>query len=112
MIQATFEDGPLAGKRMALQRCCIWLRGVVDSDGTPDALDLLEDEPKPSESVYAYRLHGEPSNVIACSRGKGGNGCRVITMARYRQHSEPVVEEVLRDNAAWREWANAQRRES
>ena len=53
----TFIDGPAKGQHLALKRAPRFLRVVV-ADGKWDALDQIEDEPRPGELVYAYEVHG------------------------------------------------------
>lgn len=44
----TFTDGPAAETVLELRRAPKFLRVVRDADGTVDALDQLNDTPKPS----------------------------------------------------------------
>ena len=98
----TFLDGPAEGKRLALQRAPVFLRAVIDQDGTVDALDLLEDEPKGTETVYVYhRVPGTVSSAIVCARG---HGCRSMADAEYRLHDPQPPGATARDNALWADW--------
>jgi len=54
----TFEDGPAKGQHLSLQRAPKFLR-VVEDGGKWDALDQPTDEPRPGETLYAYRISSE-----------------------------------------------------
>jgi hypothetical protein len=103
----TFLDGPAAGTKLCLQRAPQLLRVVIAADGTVDALDQLNDEVRPGETVHVYRMHGDPSYYIACSRGKGG-GCRPGVMAEYKLYDRQPTQEEAADNDRWHDWAHAQ----
>jgi hypothetical protein len=47
-------DGPAAIEAEA-RRAPALVRAVVDADGRIDVLDLLFDEPRPTERVFVYR---------------------------------------------------------
>jgi len=98
----TFLDGPAEGKRLALQRAPVFLRAVIDQDGAVDALDLLEDEPKGTETVYVYyRDPGSLSRAFVCSRG---HPCRLMESAEYRLYDPQPPGATARDNEAWADW--------
>jgi hypothetical protein len=99
-----FVDGPAEGTRLNLARAPYFLRVVIQPLGAVDALDQLDDEPLPGESIHVYRMVGEPSFVIACSRGKNG-GCRRMTIAEYRLHECQPEHAVARDREQWSRWA-------
>ena len=110
-MSTTFLDGPAQGTRLSLQRAPIFLRVVIDADGTVDALDQLSDQPTATEKISVYHLAGEPSHFIACSRGKGG-GCRRGVIAEYRLHPEQPTDEEARDFEKWAAWvANQAKKE-
>jgi len=101
-----FLDGPAKGKSLALRRAPVFLRAVIDQDGTVDALDLLEDEPKPTETVHVYRrVAGTVSSAIVCSRGRG---CRSMAGADYRLHDPQPPDASARHNGLWAEWAKTE----
>lgn len=105
MIQ--FIDGPANGVTLNLRRVPVLLR-VVCADGQWDALDQLHDTPKPTETVYVYRLVEKPSVVHVDSRGKDGRRRgQWLHYARYEYASLQPMREVLRNNVAWRAWCSA-----
>jgi hypothetical protein len=97
-----FLDGPAANVVLSLRRVPMFLRVVIDADGTVDALDQLDDEAKPSEEIWVYRLEGEPTRMHVCRRGPG-RGCSSVWHAEYRQCPQQP-DEAVRDNAAWQAW--------
>jgi len=100
-----FFDGPAQGTTLNLRRAPYFLRVVVDEDGSIDALDQLDDVIRETETAYVYVLDGEPSiHGFVCSRG-ANKGCRRLLDATYRLYDEQPDDDVLRDNAAWVEWA-------
>jgi hypothetical protein len=51
-----FIDGPAAGTVLSLKRSPLFLRAVQDPlDGKWDALDQLDDAPRPGERIVVYR---------------------------------------------------------
>ena len=99
----TFVDGPAAGVSLSLQRTPMLLRVVTEACGAVDALDQLDDEPRPGESICVYQIVGLPRRGIACSRGKG---CRPFVVAEYRLCSDQPIGDEARDG--WPEWAEQQ----
>ena len=80
MIQ--FLDGPAAGHPMRLRRAPIFLRVVVDEKtGEVDALDQINDSPRPGEAMHAYRITEKPSHyhlvIRAPRQSRFENGSRV-----------------------------------
>jgi hypothetical protein len=73
---------------------------------TLDALDLLEDQAAPGETIIAAKWKSE-SRGIACSRGKGG-GCRPFSRIVYEPADCPLSQEQLANNAHWTEWCHKQ----
>lgn len=63
----TFKDGPAEGRTLLLRRAPTLLR-VVQEDGEFDALDQLNDEPGPRESIYCYFLVENRGSVHLCGR--------------------------------------------
>jgi hypothetical protein len=97
----TFLDGPAKGKTLMLRRTPKYLRVVVDQDGAVDALDQLEDAPRPDERVFAYILQENKGSVhLNMGRGRGG----FYTLAGYKLISPQPDDTLLRANAAWRRW--------
>lgn len=107
----SFIDGPAAGIALTLRRAPVFLRVVRSPGGDWDALDMLDDEPKPRESVTVYVLTGRPA--AACVDGRDrktgrrfGHRCAI---ARYRVVDPQPGDEQVRDTAAWRAWCESQR---
>ena len=97
-------DGPAADVELELRRAPEFLRVVINFNAEVDALDQLDDEPKPSEKIYVYRLTGEPSHGIACSRGKG---CKPFVAADYSLYRQQPPDWIVRNQENWRRWAMA-----
>lgn len=92
-----------------LQRAPIFLRVVIDQDGTVDALDQLDDEPRPGETVHVYeQVPGTHSRAHLCIRGEGRGASGWYEIAEYT-HRPDVDGEQLRDRDAWQTWADVQR---
>ena len=100
-----FLDGPAQGQRLMLKRAPILLR-VVRDGAKWDALDQLEDTPKPTEEIFVYEQVGTPSWAHICRSPKAG-GSGMFMMAEYQAlvSEHPPAEDALRDNRRWREWA-------
>lgn len=104
-MSVQFVGGPLDGRELSLQRGPLFIRGVVNrGNGRRDALDLLDDEPRPNETVSVYQLVWRTPTSHICSRGEG---CTLSYMGTYRWR-EDVDGEQLRDTEAWRAWAQAE----
>lgn len=93
----SFLDGPAAGVTLMLRRAPIYLRVTFNPAGKVDALDQLDDEPKPDEIVHVYRKVPGTSGKVHVRPG----GC--YEMGDYRHVADAVGDE-LRDTAAWRSW--------
>jgi len=103
----TFEDGPAAGVVLELRRAPPFLRVVIDrKTGEVDALDQLDDRPRPGEEIHVYRRAGRARryHVKACRRSESG----YVLQARYRQHEEQPADHVGRDCKSWQNWAGEQ----
>ena len=96
-------DGPAEGT-YALKRAPAYGRAVVTDRGETDVLDQLEDIARPGETVSVYRLVTPVSTIHVRMSGRGSG---FYPMADY-EHMPDVDGEAMRDNAAWREWAQAQ----
>ena len=97
-----FNDGPAKGQNLMLKRAARFLR-VVEENGKWDALDQREDTPKPTETIYAYTIVGEPGmSHIHASGGRGG----FYTIANYRFVTPQPADSEMRDNNAWRTWCH------
>lgn len=105
-----FLDGPAANTfstPLLLKRAPHFLRAVQAPDGTWDALDQLDDTPKPEETVVAYVMVTGPRSVHICARGKNNRS------GWYQGGDNRVVEPQptdaqLRDTTAWRAWVAEQ----
>lgn len=104
MIQ--FLDGPAEGETLMLRRAPHFLRVVISPRGNVDALDQIDDEPRPRERIFVYRLASTPSRYhIRCSpRSSSG----MFMQAKYRLFDPQPADEVLRDTKEWQAWASLQ----
>lgn len=102
-----FIDGPAAGESLALRRIPILLRVVQSRNGKWDALDQLDDEPKPTETIFVYRRRNDlgVSHYHICSRGRGKRESGIYWNAKYAFLPEQPADEEIRGTAAWRRWA-------
>lgn len=101
-----FLDGPARGVDLELRRAPLLLRVTRSPSGDWDALDQLDDEPKPDEIIYVYRREGEPTRAMVDWCDKGGRrrgGCREF--ADYQYVADAPVDAVLRNTDRWRDWA-------
>jgi len=103
----SFNDGPAVGKVLGLRRAPLFLRVVVDPKGEVDALDQLDDKPRPSETVTVYRLVENRGMVHVCSRSKGKNTGGYFAMATYEVCPEQPDAETARSATGWPEWCHA-----
>jgi hypothetical protein len=99
-----FSDGPAEGKVLHLRRAP-WLLRVVMEGGSVDALDQLDDAPKPSESIHVYRRIRQFSNAIYCTRGKG---CHHVVAYSYLLHELQPDDAAARDKQKWQAWCETQ----
>lgn len=102
-----FQDGPAQGKTLMLRRAPIYLR-VTELIGEFDALDQLNDQPEPGETLHCYVLAEAPGHIHINTGRKPGGG--FFPMALYRIVPEQPPQEIMRDNAKWRAWTNKQPR--
>lgn len=105
-----FLDGPAAGVALFLKRAPVYLRAVMAHDDGQsvewDALDQLDDTPKDSEGVVAYKRVGSVGWVhIDRSNPRRGEWYRI---GEYKLCAEQPAEEDMRDTARWRAWCVAQ----
>jgi hypothetical protein len=81
-----------------LRRAPYFLRVTLDEKTFEfDALDLLEDQPRPRESLHCYVLASDP---MRCFVRPGG--LRVI--ATYRLNPVQPSDVEMRTTEAWRKW--------
>jgi hypothetical protein len=99
-----FLDGPAAGQRLMLKRAPLYLR-VTEMLGEWDGLDQIEDEPRREETLYAYRVEGERSQVHILKRGPGSG---FYARAYYRFIAQQPADAVMRDQVQWQQWCREQ----
>lgn len=104
---STFLNGPAADVSLVIRRAPLYLRAVQSAKkGEWDALDQLNDEPKPKEKVFAYRKIRDVMKGFMDGQTKGG-GRRTGT---YFEHGEYVFvepqpnDEIMRSREKWQEW--------
>jgi hypothetical protein len=102
-----FLDGPAAGVTLFLQRAPLFLRAVRVAGGKWDALDQLDDYPKPNEEIVVYALEGAPTWMHVHRRGGGG----IYRGGAYRVVEPQPADADLRDVFKWRAWAQARSKE-
>lgn len=102
-----FLDGPAVGVTLVLRRTPIFLRVVRGRGGKWDGLDQPDDDPGPTETVYVYALHEHQGGWWwKCQPASEGGW---LPNAAYRFFAEQPTDEIVRDGARWREWAEEQR---
>ncbi len=77
---------------------------VRSRQGNWDALDQLDDTPKPTEEIFLYALTEKPGWMHLCIRGKGKAAGVFYTTGRYRHVALQIPDATLRDTQAWRTW--------
>lgn len=103
-------DGPAAGTDLALHRCPVFLRIVIDrTSGQVDALDQLNDTPRAGEAVHVYQgdrdtLFALRRDIVICVRGEDGGLDAAATAQGDYRHVADVDGEQLRDTDSWRAW--------
>jgi hypothetical protein len=100
---ATFVDGPAADVYLSLRRAPKLLRVVRSSKGNWDALDQLDDTPKPSETIFVYELMNVPQIVHMKMSPRSLSGYYAIN-ANYRLYHWQPADEEMRDTEKWRAW--------
>ena len=104
-----FSDGPAAGVVLSLRRAPLFLRVVQDGiDGQFDALDQLDDEPKPGETFTVYRCVENHGMVHLCGSRNGRRWGGWFAHATYCLHGTQPPIEVCVDVRKWQEWAKAE----
>ncbi len=102
-----FQDGPAAGKTLAIRRSPLFLR-VVDDNGTFDALDQLDDRPNITEKVYVYVLVRNDGMIHLNMRNAQGRPCGgYFAMAEYRLFEQQPEDATVRSRRGWPEWCEA-----
>lgn len=105
-----FLDGPAAGVTLMLARAPVFLRVVRSPGGKWDALDQLDDAPRPREEIHVYRVVGTPTSMHVSYRGSGGRRAGGwFYHGEYAYVPEQPADGEVRETAAWRAWTEAQR---
>jgi hypothetical protein len=99
----TFDDGPARGQTLELRRSPRFLRVCRSPDLTFDALDQLEDTPKPEETLIAYEKAGTSRGFVEY-RGKDRHKSGPFQVVRYRMIPDQPDDATMRDGEAWRRW--------
>jgi hypothetical protein len=99
-----FSDGPAKDQVLMLRRAARFIR-VTEENGKWDALDQLEDKPRPTEKLYAYEAIREKVGyaLIDC-RGKNKSASGRYAIAEYRIVNPQPTDEQMRSNDAWAAW--------
>lgn len=96
----SFNDGPAKGNTLMLHRAAKFLR-VTEEGGKFDALDQLDDRPKPTEKLHAYEL---AENLGGCHiNARGGRG-GFYPMVKYRYVDPQPSDAEMRTEDAWDKW--------
>jgi len=102
-----FLDGPAAGQTLMLHRAPIFLR-VVEQAGEFDALDQLEDEPRPGEKLYAYRRTGDAGYAFIDFGGKSKKASGCYPIASYSFIEPQPTQAEMSMYPTWAEWCGQQ----
>lgn len=109
-----FTNGPAANSILELERSPLFLRVVIatSADGKPnvDALDKLDDTPKPDEAIHAYFRVADDGWMHLCYTEKktGRRRGRTVRSATYALYSNQPPDDVMRLTERWREWCGLQ----
>jgi hypothetical protein len=96
----TFEDGPAAGKALAIKLSPPLLRVVCNQKGEWDALDKPSDMPASGEKVWVYQLVKHEGHMHI--RGQKFSG--FFPVATYHLYPEQPDDATVRGVRAWHEW--------
>jgi hypothetical protein len=102
-----FIDGPAAGESLALGRIPKLLRVVRSRNGKWDALDQLDDQAKPSETIFVYERRDELgiTHYHLCFRSRNKRASGIYWNAKYGVLAEQPSEAEVRETKAWQQWA-------
>lgn len=101
-----FVDGPAANVVLMLKRAPLFLRVVRAIGGEWDALDQLEDGPKPDEAITAYKRRGPAGECHIRAAKRAASGW--YAMGEYAVIDLQPADDILRDTAKWRGWCYEQ----
>lgn len=101
-----FTDGPAMGAALSLRRAPLFLRVVFGIDGQVDALDQLNDQPDPAETITVYRRKGKAGTIHIDYTDKKTRRRRGAWFAYADYKLSPVQppDDVMRSTEAWRGW--------
>lgn len=101
----TFTDGAASGSSFLSHRAPQLLRIVINEAGDIDALTDVSDEPKPGEVCHAYeRCRTNPMVQIDRSARHPPPVTGKFPSTIYRSVTPQPGQDVMKDNAKWREW--------
>lgn len=110
MNHVKFIDGPAKGITLRLVRTPILLRVVRDPGGKFDALDQFDDVAEKNEAIFLYQMRGRGISGFIDVRDKNGKRFgEAFTQFSYAVFCEEIHDDILRDNAAWSMWCDANR---
>lgn len=96
-----FIDGPAKGVFLSIQRAPFFLR-VVNSGGDWDALDQLDDQPKPDEEITVYMRVSVPALIhVHLANPRRGYW---MQSADYRVLPEQPLRDAVDQTDRWRQW--------
>lgn len=104
-----FLDGPAADEVLFLRRAPVLLRVTRSPTGKWDALDQLDDEPRPREKIFVYRRVSEPTRYHMKMCPRSGSG--FYMNAEYKLFAEQPADEIMRETVAWRKWCEEKKAE-
>ena len=101
----TLVDGPAANVILNLRRSPLFLRVVQNRISKEwDALDQLDDIPKPTETIVAYRLLSNDGCMHLLIRGKYKKAGGWYPVSSYGVVEQQPDDATMRDTEKWRAW--------
>lgn len=98
------DDAP---RRLVLKRTPKYLRFTVEGK-TVDALDQLDDTPRPTERIFAA-VKDDAEGSMHLDRFVGGRRTgEWYRTVNYTLVPNQPADEILRDSAKWQEWCYSQ----
>jgi hypothetical protein len=101
----TLHGGPAGGEALDLRRAPQLLRVVIGPGGRVDALDQLDDRPKPRERIVVYRRTSRPLWYHLKATKKSLSG--YYLSADYQWMVNQPDDATARETESWRAWAIA-----
>ena len=100
-----FADGPAAGVFLAIARAPLFLRVVKADGGEWDALDQLDDQPRPGETITVYLRASEPALIhVDLSNPRRGYW---MQSAEYRVLVQQPPRDRIDGTENWQEWCRS-----